>query len=76
MAKNDKPGLRKTFKTKTPYSGKLHYPEQMTEAQARKMMESGKAMLDRLRARKGKNPFPKPKPKKPMTPMKKQSRKK
>ena len=60
---NDKPGLRKTFKTRTPYSGKIHY-DKMSAAQLNKMMTSGKAMLDKLKAR-TKTP-PRKKPKRPL----------
>ena len=60
---NDKPGLRKTFKTRTPYSGKIHY-DKMSAAQLNKMMTSGKAMLDKLKARK-KTP-PRRKPQRPL----------
>ena len=60
---NDKPGLRNTFKTRTPYSGKIHY-DKMSAAQLNKMMISGKAMLDKLKARK-KTP-PRRKPKRPL----------
>ena len=56
---NDKPGLRKTFKTKTPYSGKLHY-DKMSDAEIRKMISSAKTWLDKLKKdRKVKKPFPK-----------------
>ena len=57
---NDKPGLSKTFKTKTPYSGKLHY-DKMSTAQLRKMITSSQKMLDKLKARKEAGTLPKPK---------------
>ena len=60
---NDKPGLRKTFKTRTPYSGKIHY-DKMSAAQLNKMMTSGQAMLDKLRTRK--KTLRKKKPKRPL----------
>ena len=63
---NDKPGLRKTFTTKTRYSGKLHQ-DKMTDAQARKMIADGKAWLDRLK-KSGGTP-PKRQPRKPKVPM-------
>ena len=59
---NNKPGLRKTFKTKTPYSGKLHY-EGMSDAQIRKMIADGKKWLEKLKkTRKGKTMPKRPKP--------------
>ena len=65
---NDKPGLRKTFKTKTPYSGKLHY-EGMSDAQIRKMISDAKAWLEKLKKDRPLRAAPKrPKPKRPMIP--------
>ena len=48
---NDKPGLRKTFKTKTPYSGKLHY-DRMSDTQIRKMISDAKKYLNEGQKRK------------------------
>ena len=57
---NDKPGLRKTFTTKTRYGGKLHY-DKMSAAQLKKMISSSESMLAKLEARKKAGTLPKPK---------------